>query len=157
MSLHSCLIKMVCKSCRVAFAQSCVPTDDNLQAVHPQSASQSQSQSHFTTDGPSVSLPWCRAPSDFSLCVDSCGFVFVSRPLWRDDGSVPCKWTFNYIGYFVCHCLKSVSQTLQVYIYIRGIFYNTYKDLCQSRLCTTNYAIFWVTRATTAVKSFERS
>jgi hypothetical protein len=47
-----------------------------------------------TTDGQSFSLSWCRAPiwslglDILLLLSDSCGFLDVGSPLWREDGSV---------------------------------------------------------------------
>jgi hypothetical protein len=58
----------------------------------------SESESYVKTDGQSASLSWNKAPiwglrSDF-LLADSCGFEFVGRSLWREDGSVVynCCW-----------------------------------------------------------------
>jgi hypothetical protein len=51
-----------------------------------------------TTDGQSASLSWCQAPSgaqdQIFVTVDSCGFVDVECPFWREDGSVVynCCW-----------------------------------------------------------------
>jgi hypothetical protein len=57
-----------------------------------------QSQIYITTDRQSASPSWCQAPnwdprtifSVLSLIIflDSCGFVDVGRPLWREFGSV---------------------------------------------------------------------
>jgi hypothetical protein len=51
-----------------------------------------QSQSPVTTDGQSVSLSWCRAPSgahdQMFGTVWQLRVVEVGRPLWREDGSV---------------------------------------------------------------------
>jgi hypothetical protein len=43
-------------------------------------------QSHIATD--------CQPTSNsrYLLIFDSCGLVFVGRPLWREDGSVFCIW-----------------------------------------------------------------
>jgi hypothetical protein len=49
------------------------------------SQSQSQSQSHISTDDQSVSKSWYRAP-----LFDSYSLVFVGRTLWREDRSVFC-------------------------------------------------------------------
>jgi hypothetical protein len=56
-------------------------------------SSQLTAQSYITTDGQSASLSWCQAfiwgpRPDFLLPSDSCGFVDVGRPLWREGGSV---------------------------------------------------------------------
>jgi hypothetical protein len=55
---------------------------------------QSQSQSHVTTDGQSVGLSWCRAPSgahdQILLLLESCSPVLLGRSLWRESGSVIC-------------------------------------------------------------------
>jgi hypothetical protein len=43
---------------------------------------------------PTASQSWCQAPSgaqDQIFVTDSCGFVDVGRPLWREDGSVSCR------------------------------------------------------------------
>jgi hypothetical protein len=52
----------------------------------------SQSQSHITTDGQSVGLSWCRAPSgahdQIFLLYESYCPVHMGRPLWREVGSV---------------------------------------------------------------------
>jgi hypothetical protein len=56
----------------------------------------SRSRSYFTTDGQSVSMPWCWANSGAcdqillpvrTLLSESCSLLSVGRPLWRDDGS----------------------------------------------------------------------
>jgi hypothetical protein len=64
---------------------------------------QSQSQSYVMIDSQSASLSWCQATirtrDKFSL--DSCGFVILWRPLWREDGSV-----------IYCCCLTSPAQSL---------------------------------------------
>jgi hypothetical protein len=56
----------------------------------------SKGQSYITEDSQSVSLSWCQAPIwdprpifPLSLIIlDSCGFVDVGRPLWREVGSL---------------------------------------------------------------------
>jgi hypothetical protein len=54
-----------------------------------------QSQSHITADSQSASPSWCQTPiwDPFSLWLflNSCGFVGLVRPLWREDGSVMCS------------------------------------------------------------------
>jgi hypothetical protein len=50
------------------------------------------SPSYIMTDGQSASLSWNKAPAwglttRFSLLSDSCGFVYVGRTHWREDGS----------------------------------------------------------------------
>jgi hypothetical protein len=45
----------------------------------------SQSQSHFATDGRRLGLI-----TRYLLLFDSCGLVFLGRPLWREDGFVFC-------------------------------------------------------------------
>jgi hypothetical protein len=59
----------------------------------------SQSQSYTKTDGHSASLSWCLAPNCcswpiFNLSLDSCGFVNVGRPPYREVRSVvnSCSW-----------------------------------------------------------------
>jgi hypothetical protein len=63
--------------------------------------SQSESQSYITTDGHSASLSWCQAPICDPLPIflllsliiwDSCGFVDVGRPLWREAESAVFSW-----------------------------------------------------------------
>jgi hypothetical protein len=72
-----------------------------------------QSQSHFATDGQSVSMSWCRAqvwnfwPEIFFFKFSV--LSFLGRPLWREVGSVICQsclylhlytnaiWSFIYI------------------------------------------------------------
>jgi hypothetical protein len=55
-----------------------------------------ESGSYVTTDGQPASLSWNKAPiwGLRLLLSDSCGFVDVGRPLWREDGSVVynCCW-----------------------------------------------------------------
>jgi hypothetical protein len=60
----------------------------------------SQSWSYITADSQSANPSWCQAPIwdpqpifPFSLWLflDSCGFVDVGRPLWREDRSVICS------------------------------------------------------------------
>jgi hypothetical protein len=58
-----------------------------------------ESESYVTTDGQPASLSWNKAPfwdlrPDLYYCLDSCGFVDLGRPLWREDGSVVgnCYW-----------------------------------------------------------------
>jgi hypothetical protein len=58
--------------------------------------SQSQSQSHITTDGQPVSISWCRAQSgtfdqSFFFLLQSYCLVVLGRPLWREVGSVSCQ------------------------------------------------------------------
>jgi hypothetical protein len=57
-------------------------------------------RSYFTTDGRSVSMPWCRAHSGSCsqllstvgmLLSEICRLVSVGRLLWRDGGSVICS------------------------------------------------------------------
>jgi hypothetical protein len=48
--------------------------------------SPSPSPSHFTTDGRSVRLSWCRAPISYFLTVSV--LSWGGRPLWREGGSV---------------------------------------------------------------------
>jgi hypothetical protein len=58
------------------------------------SQSESESESHFTTDGQSPSLSWHKAPiwgfrPDIYYCLTvTVLFLFCGRPLWREDGSV---------------------------------------------------------------------
>jgi hypothetical protein len=56
-------------------------------------------ESYVTTDGQPASLSWNKAPiwglrPDLYYLYDSCGFVDLERPLWREDGSVldNCCW-----------------------------------------------------------------
>jgi hypothetical protein len=56
---------------------------------------ESESESYVTTDGQPASLSWNKAPiwglrPDLYYLCDSCGFVGLGRPLWREDGSVDC-------------------------------------------------------------------
>jgi hypothetical protein len=58
-----------------------------------------ESESHVTTDGQPASLSWNKAPicglrPDLYYLCDSCRFVDLGRPLWREDGSVvySCCW-----------------------------------------------------------------
>jgi hypothetical protein len=67
---------------------------------------QSQSQSHIATDGQSVSKPLCRAPSgahdQIFIMVWQLRSCFCRRPLWREDGSVFCIFSFP--------CQRSLSS-----------------------------------------------
>jgi hypothetical protein len=66
-----------------------------------QSQSQSQSQSYFTADSlPPISSSWQQAPWDSRLVILFVNWtlvviVFMSHPLWREDGSVvySCCWS----------------------------------------------------------------
>jgi hypothetical protein len=49
------------------------------------------SESKLLYDWRSVSMSWCRAHSVRWLLSESCGLVFVGRPLWRDVGSAVCN------------------------------------------------------------------
>jgi hypothetical protein len=56
-----------------------------------------QSESYVTTDGQSASVSWCQAPhlglqTRIFLLSDSCGFVNVGRPLWRENRCVVYNW-----------------------------------------------------------------
>jgi hypothetical protein len=51
----------------------------------------------IATDGQAASVSWCRVPiwnlwSNFSFLSDSCGFLDVQHPLWREDRSVICLY-----------------------------------------------------------------
>jgi hypothetical protein len=46
------------------------------------------SSGYLATDGQSAIPSWCNLWPDFSLLFDSCGFLDVEHPLWREDGSV---------------------------------------------------------------------
>jgi hypothetical protein len=53
----------------------------------------SEYESYVTTDGQSASLFWNKGPIwglrlDFYYCQTVCGFIYVSRSLWREDESV---------------------------------------------------------------------
>jgi hypothetical protein len=55
-----------------------------------------ESESYITTDGQPASLSWNKVPiwglrPDLYYCYDSCGFVDIGRPLWREAGSVVCN------------------------------------------------------------------
>jgi hypothetical protein len=74
-----------------------------FKALGCQSSSQNQSQNCITIVGQSASLAWCQAPIRdprqaipffLKLFVHSYGFVYVTRPLWREVGSVvfTCCW-----------------------------------------------------------------
>jgi hypothetical protein len=57
---------------------------------------ESESESYVTTDGQPASLSWNKAPfwglrQDLYYLCDSCGFVDLGRPVWREDGSVVCN------------------------------------------------------------------
>jgi hypothetical protein len=53
------------------------------------------SWSHVTTDGQPVSTSWCRAHCEtcdqILILSESCWFVSVGSPLWREVGSVSCQ------------------------------------------------------------------
>jgi hypothetical protein len=61
------------------------PYSFDREFITPKSISQSQSQSHVTTDGQSVGLSWCRAPSgahdQIFILFESYSPVFMGRPL----------------------------------------------------------------------------
>jgi hypothetical protein len=55
-----------------------------------------ESECYVTTDGKPASLSWTKAPiwgltTRSLLLSDSCGFVDLGRPLWREGGSVVCN------------------------------------------------------------------
>jgi hypothetical protein len=52
------------------------------------STPESQIQRYVTTDGKSVRLSWCQAPSEAQDQRFFNQFADVGRPLWRQDGSV---------------------------------------------------------------------
>jgi hypothetical protein len=59
-------------------------------------SSQSQSQSHVTTDGQPASLSWNKAPirglrPDLDYCLTVAGLLIWGRPLWWEDGSAVCN------------------------------------------------------------------
>jgi hypothetical protein len=59
-----------------------------------------KSQSYVTTDGYWASMSWCKHPSeaqDGFYYRNSCGFVDVGRPLWRENRSVVynCYWSLQ--------------------------------------------------------------
>jgi hypothetical protein len=58
-------------------------------------SSSSESESYVTTDGQSASLSWNKELfGGLTTRSDSCGFVDLGRPFWREDGSVVynCCW-----------------------------------------------------------------
>jgi hypothetical protein len=66
------------------------------------------------TDGQSASLSWHRAPirnlrPDFSFLSDSCGFLDVGHPLWRENWSVICL--YNCFWAFPEQSLSGPSHT----------------------------------------------
>jgi hypothetical protein len=101
------------------------------------------SQSHITTDGQSVSLSWCRAPSwahdqilitvwqllpcpwEGALSDEMTGLSFVSQSAVLGQLSVCTIFTF-----YMCHKLLNTYTIVQ--------------DLCQSGLSTADYALFLV-------------
>jgi hypothetical protein len=63
------------------------------------SESESESESHVTTDGQSAGISCNKAPNwglqpDFLLLSGSCRFVDVGRSIWQEDGSIiyNCCW-----------------------------------------------------------------
>jgi hypothetical protein len=83
--------------------------------LYSQRHSQSQSQSHFTTDGQSVSQsvlvssPVRGSWPDIYFYFESYCPVYMGRPLWREDGSVIC------LGQSVVMSLVSIYTFLQVH------------------------------------------
>jgi hypothetical protein len=89
---------------------------------------QSQSQSYITTDSQSASLSWCQV----LIWTDSCGFVDVGRPLWREVGSFQfllgvvsatifrseSHWTHWHI---VLSLLLGLTQLVKVKVTLRPI------------------------------------
>jgi hypothetical protein len=80
---------------------SVIPRRAQLSTANPQLSQSyqfSQSQNHNATEGNLIRNSWCRAPSGANdqmfITFDSCGLVFVGRPLWREDWSVffICCW-----------------------------------------------------------------
>jgi hypothetical protein len=61
--------------------------------IYEESLEMSWVESYVTTDGQPANLSWNKAPiwglrPDLYYLCDSCGFVDLGRPLWREDGSV---------------------------------------------------------------------
>jgi hypothetical protein len=82
-----------------------------------------QSQSHIATDGQSASLSWCRAPFGthdqmLSLSLTVTVWVVMSRPLWREGGSVIC-----YLSWSLPNLYIFTFDIVQIYIH------NTYNRL----------------------------
>jgi hypothetical protein len=115
-------------------------------------------QSHIATDGQSASPSWCRAPFGTHDQMSSLGltvtvWVVVSRPLWREGGSV------------ICHMPRSLSNLhINIYIWYSENIYTQYIDykryvhgLCQSGQCAADYAFLIIHYVITAVQSLERS
>jgi hypothetical protein len=106
---------------------------------------QSQSQSHITTDGQSVSMSWCRAQSgtfdqSFFLNLLSCLFGAPSLTRgWVCHVSVFVIEVYNSLVYLQ-QCLHSIKH-LHVLHTFKINYNNIYTDLVRSRLCTADYAL----------------
>jgi hypothetical protein len=98
--------------------------------------SQSKSESKLCYDRRSVgqsvlvSSPIQDLRTDFFFLFDSCGFVDVGHPLWREDGSVYYNVQYMYILHVI------------TWMYIQYI-----QGLCQSRLSTADHELSFVASA----------
>jgi hypothetical protein len=112
----------------------------------------SQSQSYITTDGQSVCVSWCRAPSGahdqiFVYCLTVTVLSMGGRPLWRESGSVLCLSQSTVIAKCrYIHIYTVLNGDIFQYTIIQYI-----QGLCQSGPGTANYALLSVAFATTAV------
>jgi hypothetical protein len=77
-----------------------------------------QSQSHVTTDGQSVGLSWCRAPSgahdQIFLLLESYSSVLMGRPLWRESGSVICQYVKLFVSIYTVVTNSTCTRPLSV-------------------------------------------
>jgi hypothetical protein len=115
----------------------------------------SQNQSFITTDGQSTTLSWCQAAMwdtqrsffffHLKLCLDSCEFLIMGRPLWREDESViySCCWALP--EQFVSGPYNSSSKSVSRPVCLRArlsffLFYreNAFLILLHPKLITTS-------------------
>jgi hypothetical protein len=106
----------------------------------------SQSQSHVTTDGRSVSQSWCRAPSGTQglmtrflvLYNDYCGLCPLGAP------SLTRGWVCHLSEVFVMFlCRVRIFTTVYTLYTISYVQY--VQGLCQSRLREADYVISYLT------------
>jgi hypothetical protein len=98
----------------------------------------------------------------FLLLSDSCGFVDVGRPIWREDGSVICRghsstwhlYLHVYLSaFYIVICQESGSLWMHIiysFTYNSSIYVQYIQGLCQSRLGTVDRALTHVAHVTTA-------
>jgi hypothetical protein len=113
----------------------------------------SQSQGHIATDGQSVCLSWCRAPSGAHDQILVTVWQLLSCP-WEgalSDERTGLPFVRVSQQYYVnCHYIQFLHFTCFISYWIHMEYI---QGLCQSGLSTTDYALFLVTFARTTQSS----